>query len=311
MYIGAIIALSTSLRTIATNLAFLVAEGRYVSDFYEFMEDQSLFTPAGTKEALNDTLEIEFKHVSFKYPGSERYVLKDFNLKINKGEKIAIVGTNGAGKTTLIKILVGLFAPESGEIFVNGSNIKDFSLEEYRKMYAVVFQDYHIYAASVMENVIGSDNGGISEKIGKEDLARVGLKEKIESLPKKYEQPLLKIIDEEGVELSGGQSQKLAIARALYKDANVVILDEPTAALDALAEADIYKNFDDLVKDKTAIYISHRLSSTKFCNHIVLLDQDGLKEYGTHDELMEKHGEYYHMFTTQGKYYQEEGAENE
>ena len=178
-------------------------------------------------------------------------------------------------------------------------------------MFSIVFQDVNVFGCSVIENVVGEDNSPSARAKAIDCLNRVGLKEKIESLPNKYDTQMLKILDDEGVELSGGQNQKMAIARALYKDANMVILDEPTAALDALAEASIYKSFDDLVQSKTAIYISHRLSSTKFCDKIALFTKNGLEEYGNHEELMAKKGIYYSMFMTQGKYYKEGGEENE
>lgn len=310
MYIGAVIALGTALRTIGTDIAELTKAVKLTNDYYEFIDDKSYFTQKGAEKALDGNLEIEFRGVNFRYPGTEKYILKDFNFKIAKGEKLAIVGVNGAGKSTIVKLIAGLFYPTEGEILVNGININDFDQKEYHKMFAVVFQDVNIYACSVLENVAGGDKSDESTAFAKECIERVGLKEKIESLPNGYNHQLLKIIDENGVELSGGESQKLAIARALYKNANMIILDEPTAALDALAEAEIYRNFNDLVLGKTAVYISHRLSSTKFCDHIALFSKEGLLEYGTHSELLAQKGEYYKMFVTQGKYYQE-GAANE
>lgn len=312
LYIGAIIALSTALRSISSLITQLNTNTQLTSDYYEIMDDESYFSLKGSRTALpkEETLEIEFRNVSFKYPNTERLILKDFNFKIHKGEKLAIVGANGAGKSTIVKLICGLFMPTEGDIFVNGINIKEFKEEEYYRMFSVVFQEVYIYASSIMRNVIGTDEGEACLARGKLCLERVGLKEKIESLPHGYDAQMLKVIDDEGVEFSGGQNQKIAIARALYKDANMVILDEPTAALDALAEAEIYQNFDDLVKEKTAIYISHRLSSTKFCDKIALFSYDGLVEYGTHEELMEKEGLYYKMFITQGKYYQNGGIQD-
>ena len=286
--------------------AKLKEDTRYSNDYFNFLDDNSFYTQQGNRAALEDNLEIEFKNVSFHYPATDKYIFKNLNFKIHRGEKLAIVGTNGAGKTTIVKMICGLFYPTEGNIYVNGIDIKEFSQEEYQKMFGVVFQDYQIYAASVIENIVGTDNDLRSINKAKKCIEKVGLKEKIESLPNSYDTQLLKVVDNTGVELSGGQSQKIAIARALYKDSNMVLLDEPTAALDALAEAEIYQNFNELVKGKTAVYISHRLSSTKFCDHIAMFTQEGLKEYGTHEELMKLKGEYYNMFITQGKYYQEE-----
>ncbi|MDP3131005.1 MAG: ABC transporter ATP-binding protein, partial [Bacillota bacterium] len=183
---------------------------------------------------------------------------------------------------------------------------REFDPQEFQRMFSVVFQDVNILAASVLENVIGGDADEDARKRGIACLEQAGLKDKIASLPRQYDTPLLKVIEADGVEMSGGQNQKIAIARALYKDANMIRLDEPTAALDALAEAAIYQSFADLVQDKTTVFISHRLSSTRFCDRIALFSPEGLQEYGTHEELMGMKGEYYDMFTTQGKYYQNE-----
>lgn len=261
----------------------------------------------GERRAIaNDTLEVEFKNVSFKYPNTEKYIFKNLNLKINKGEKLAIVGINGAGKSTLIKLMTGLFDVTEGEILINEIPIKEFNKKELFSMFSVVFQDINILAYTIGENVAcNSDN--IDENRVFTALDKVGLGEKVRGFSKGLNQMMLKIIDENGTEFSGGENQKLAIARALYEDANMVIMDEPTAALDALAEAEIYENFSELVKGKTAVYVSHRLASTKFCDNIALFDNDGLKEYGSHEELMEKRGSYYEMFTIQGKYYNEGG----
>lgn len=304
MYLVATISLSTILKTTSEDFSFIIGEGLYCHDYFKFIEKDYNEASSGLSKIENDTLEIEFKNVSFKYPNTEKWIIRNLNLKISKKEKLAIVGINGAGKTTLVKLILRFFSPTEGEILINGINIKDFALEEYYKMFAVVFQEINILAYPIRENItLGLSND--EERIW-DCLYRVGLKNKVTNLEKGLEQMMLKVIDEKGTIFSGGENQKLAIARALYKDGNAVILDEPTASLDALAEAEIYQNFNDLVADKTAIYISHRLASTKFCDHIALFKDTGLLEYGTHDELMALKGEYYHMFTVQGKYYQEE-----
>ena len=313
MYLGATLVLSSTLTTIVNDLSTIYGESMYVSDYFVFLE-KNMNENSGTKKAIEKvTLDIEFKNVSFKYPGSDKYIVKNLNLKINKGEKIAIVGINGAGKTTLIKLLTRLFDINEGEILINGINIKEFDLQEYYKMFSVVFQNVNTYAYTVRENIAISNDKENDKKVI-DTLKRVGLKDKIFSYDKGLDQIMLKVIDEGGIELSGGENQKLSIARALYKDANMIIMDEPTASLDALAEEAIYRDFNDLVQDKTAIYISHRLSSTKFCDRIILLGEEGILEEGNHDELMNIKGEYYHMFVTQGKYYQdnplEEGVVN-
>ena len=307
MYLALILQLSFLLNTLVEDISFIRRETLYVHDFFEFM-DTDLGEIGGKRKAIeNNTLEIEFKNVSFKYPKTENYIFKNLNLKIPKGQRLAIVGLNGAGKSTLVKLMTGLHDIDKGEILINGIPIKEFNNRELYSMFSVVFQDVNILAYTLGENVACTSENIDNNKVYKV-LDKVGLKNKVDSFPKGLNQMMLKIIDENGTELSGGESQKLAISRALYKDGNMVIMDEPTSALDALAEAEIYKGFSELVEDKTSIYISHRLSSTKFCDTIALFDKTGLIEYGTHEELMEKQGEYYKMFTIQGKYYQEGGS---
>lgn len=310
MYIAAITNLSILMKTLAENISFILNEGQYVQDFYEFM-DKDLGEQGGTRDPIqDDTLEIEFKNVSFKYPTTDKYIFKNLDFKINKGERLAIVGINGAGKSTLVKLMTGLFDATDGEILINNIPIKEFSKKALFSMFSVVFQDINIMAFTIGENIAcSSDN--LDENRIMTALDKVGLNSKIKGLSKGLDQMMLKVIEEDGAEFSGGENQKLAIARALYKDGNMVIMDEPTAALDALAEAEIYENFSELVKGKTAVYISHRLASTKFCDKIALFDNDGLKEYGNHIELLNNKGAYYEMFTVQGKYYNEGGIENE
>lgn len=309
MYIGAIAALSLALKKVILDNSSMMAELVYVNDYYQFI-DTSYFKNQGSLLALTDgTFSIEFQNVSFKYPHTDRYVVKNLNLKIDQGMKLAVVGVNGAGKTTLVKLLTRLYEIEEGNIFVNGINIKDFDKREYYKMFSVVFQEFQMMAFTVKENV-ALRNKDIDTNQVEKALALVGLDSKISSLNKGLDQMMLKVIDPEGVEFSGGENQKMAIARALYKDANVIILDEPTAALDALAEAEIYEKFNQLIGEKTAIYISHRLASTRFCDQIVLLGPNGIEEMGTHEELINKKGKYYEMFMIQGKYYQK-GEVNE
>lgn len=310
MYLAAVAGLSLMLKTVAGDIAFIINEGQYVYDYFNFIE-KDLGEKGGTREAIkDDTLEVVFDNVSFCYPGTDKYIFKNLNFTVHKGERLAIVGINGAGKSTLVKLMVGLFDVTEGEIRINGIPIKEFDKKQLFSMFSVVFQDVNILAFTVKENVACS-SVDIDEERVNDALQRVGLKEKIEKLPKGMEQMMLKIIEEDGAELSGGESQKLSIARALYKGGNMVIMDEPTAALDALAEAEIYENFSELVKGKTSVYISHRLASTKFCDKIALFDGTGLKEYGNHDELMKLEGDYYHMFSVQGKYYTEGAYANE
>lgn len=304
MYISTITTLMASMLELGTDVTFVINQGQYVGDFFRLM-DESLIDEGGSATKPNETLEIVFDHVSFRYPNTDTNVFTDLNFTIHKGERLAIVGVNGAGKSTLVKLMTGLFEPTEGHIYINGTDIREYRKKELYSLYSAVFQDVNILAFTLRENVACKSEGVDDERV-KTALEKVGLWKKVEGLEKGLDQMMLKVIDENGTDFSGGERQKLSIARGLYKDAPMVIMDEPTAALDALAEAEIYENFSSLVEGKTAVYISHRLASTRFCDKIALFDHDGLKEYGTHDELMERHGSYYEMFTVQGKYYQEE-----
>lgn len=304
MYISTITTLMASMLELGTDVTFVINQGQYVGDFFHLM-DEALIDEGGSATKPNETLEIVFDHVSFHYPNTETNVFTDLNFTIHKGERLAIVGVNGAGKSTLVKLMTGLFEPTEGHIYINGTDIGNYRKKELYSLYSAVFQDVNILAFTLRENVACKSENVDDERV-KTALEKVGLWKKVESFEKGLDQMMLKVIDENGTDFSGGERQKLSIARGLYKDAPMVIMDEPTAALDALAEAEIYENFSSLVEGKTAVYISHRLASTRFCDKIALFDHDGLKEYGTHDELMERHGSYYEMFTVQGKYYQEE-----
>lgn len=307
MYLVATSTLSTRMTSLSDNITYIMREYMYVRDLFKFL-DEELGDEGGELPAVpsNVPVEIEFDHVTFKYPGTDKYIYKDFSLKIPAGQKLALVGVNGAGKTTFVKLLTGLFQPDSGRILINGHDIREYRKSELFRMFAAVFQEVNILAYTIAENIACSTENIDYAKVDAV-LKEVGLYDKVQSLEKGVNTMMLKIIDENGTVFSGGESQKLAIARALYKGGNCVIMDEPTAALDALAEAAIYAEFDKLTQGKTAIYISHRLASTKFCDKIALIDGTGLREYGTHDELMELGGIYYDMFVTQGKYYQEGG----
>ncbi len=309
MYLTAALTLSGYLKQAAEQLSFVLNEGQYVHEMYCFL-DKDMGEKGGSRQAIEEgTLEIVFDDVGFRYPGAEKYVFRHLNLTIHKGERLAVVGVNGAGKSTLVKLMTGLYDVTEGEIRINGIPIGEFDKKALYSMFSAVFQDVNILAFTLEENVAcrreGIDHGRVEQA-----LERAGLGETVKALPKGVEQMMLKVVEEDGALLSGGQNQKLAIARALYKDAPMVIMDEPTAALDPLAEAEIYENFDSLVKGRTALYISHRLASTRFCDHIAMFDHDGLREYGTHEELMARRGSYYEMFTVQGKYYTQ-GAQEE
>ncbi len=305
MYLTAAVSLMASMLSFGENLAFIQEQGQYVGDFYRLL-DENLNMPGGTARKPEDTLEVVFEDVTFRYPGSDTNIFSHLNFTIHKGERLAIVGVNGAGKSTLVKLMTGLFEPTEGQIYINGREIREYHKEELYQMYGAVFQDVNVFAFTLRENVSCTSEGTDDRRV-REALEKAGLLEKAESLEKGLDTMMLKVIDENGTDFSGGERQKLSIARSLYKGGNMVIMDEPTAALDALAEAEIYEKFSVLVEGKTAVYISHRLASTRFCDKIALFDKEGLKEYGSHEELMEQKGEYYRMFQIQGKYYQKEG----
>jgi ATP-binding cassette subfamily B protein/ATP-binding cassette subfamily C protein len=306
MYTALMVSFSEVLNLFGDNLMLVRNEGEYVDAMFKLLDDK-LLTEGDKELPLDGPIEIVFDHVTFRYPHTDKDIFKDFSFTIHKGEKLAIVGVNGAGKSTLVKLMCGLYAPDEGHIYINGVDINDLKKENLYALYSTVFQDFNILAFTIRENVACSRENVDDARV-MEALEKVGLGDKVKSFEKGLDQMMLKVIDENGTDFSGGERQKLAIARALYKDAPVVIMDEPTAALDALAEAEIYESFSGLVEGKTAIYVSHRLASTRFCDHIALFDGTGVKEYGTHEELMEKKGTYYDMFVVQGKYYQEEGA---
>ncbi|MBR4179455.1 MAG: ABC transporter ATP-binding protein, partial [Treponema sp.] len=223
------------------------------------------------------------------------------------GERLAVVGLNGAGKTTFIKLLMRLYEPTEGAIFLNGQDIRSWDLKSYFAIIAPVFQDVNLFAMTYKENVSMNELENTDDELVKKCTEDAGLGEKIRDLKDGIDTQLLKVIYDDGIDMSGGEKQKLALARALYKNAPVVVLDEPTAALDALAESKLYQDFDKLIYGKTAIYISHRLSSTQFCNNVAMFKDGQLIEYGTHDSLMKKKGEYANMYKVQAQYYVEEG----
>ena len=306
MYFSTINGFGDWMKGILEDLAHIKAQNMYLDDLREFLDMKSEEEGGEEEVPYDNTYEIEFRKVSFKYPKTERYIFKNLSLKIKKGERLAIVGINGAGKTTFVKLLCRLYEPTSGEILINGVDIRKISREKYYKILSVVFQDIKTFAFTVAENVALEENEFINREEVLRCIEKSGVGDKINSLKKGIDTSLLKILDGEGVELSGGENQKLALARALYKKGKIVILDEPTSALDALAEYNIYKNFDYLIGDKTAIYISHRLASTKFCDTIAFFENGEIVEYGTHEELLSKKGKYNEMFNIQAQYYKEE-----
>lgn len=252
-----------------------------------------------------DKFEFRFENVSFKYPGHDNYVLKNVNLTIKNGAKLAVVGVNGVGKTTFIKLMMKLYEPSEGRILLNDVDIKEYNREEYFKLFSPVFQNVECFAMPIYQNISFAEEDKTDMNKINEVLEQSGLSEKINSYEKGIHTNLLKIFDKEGIDLSGGEKQRLAMARALYKDGKVIILDEPTAALDALAEDRMYREFENMIHGKTAVFISHRLGSTRFCDKIAMFEDGTIVEEGTHEELMAKNGKYAYMFGIQSQYYDE------
>lgn len=283
---------------------FVVNQTIYVENMYDLLETDKLSSDHGTRDRLSGAVDIEFRNVTFAYPNTDKKILDNLSFKIAKNETIALVGNNGEGKSTIINLLVRLFRPDEGEILLHGVNINEFKEEELYKMFACIFQQVNIYPYTLGNNISMQETYDLER--AKRAIEDVGLKERIEEEKNAYERNMSHEVAKDALELSGGQEQKLAISRAVYKDSPILILDEPTANLDALAEHEIYSKLNDLREDRTSIYISHRLSSTKFCDRIILLKGGKIFEEGTHDELMKKKGEYYEMFTIQGKYYTKE-----
>lgn len=284
-------------------------------DFRDFV-DYPEYDGSGIAKAadhMNTVPEIEFKNVSFRYDGAEQDTIHDLSLKIKSGEKLALVGLNGAGKTTLVKLLCGLYRPTSGEIFFNGIPLSDFKREDYYKLISPVFQEIRTAFFSLAETVSGKSTAETDLEKAETCMRQAGLGAKIDALPDGIHTKLNKKVHENGTELSGGEAQKLMLARALYKDASLLILDEPTAALDPIAESKIYNEFNVMAKNKTSLFISHRLASTSFCDRIILLENGNITEEGTHQELMGANGTYKGLFDIQSCWYKEdmEGGDGE
>ena len=250
----------------------------------------------------NGTYEIKLENLSFRYPGTEDYTIKDLNLTIHPGEKLAIVGLNGAGKTTLIKLLCGFYDPTEGRVLLNGEDIRQYNRRDYYRHFTAVFQQFSLLDVTLAENVT-QDAVCINTERVWNCLKKAGLTEKVKSLPKGLKTHIGREVYEDGIYLSGGETQRLMLARALYKDAPIVVLDEPTAALDPLAENDLYQKYSDLTDGRTSLYISHRLASTRFCSRILYLEKGVIAEEGSHDELLKKGGKYAELFEIQSRYY--------
>ncbi len=309
-YVGAVTAMAGSVYELTNLFGFLRTNAEYLDTTFEFLDiPNAMYQGSLTTEKRSDRqYEVEFRNVSFRYPGSKLWALKDVSLRFQIGRRLAIVGENGSGKTTFIKLLCRLYDPHEGQILLNGIDIRKYNYRDYMDIFSVVFQDFQLLSQPLGSNVAGSTV--YDEERVRRALLDAGFGERLETLPDGLNTQLYKDFTEDGVEISGGEAQKIAIARALYKDAPFIILDEPTAALDPIAEAEIYSKFDGIAGDKTAIYISHRLSSCKFCDEIAVFHEGRIIQRGTHDELVaDESGKYHELWTAQAQYYTEQSIE--
>ncbi len=278
---------------------------KMMSEFKKFMEIDATYQEGNVKINPNEPIVLEFKDVSFAYPNTTEYVLRHINCRMEGQKKISIVGENGAGKSTFIKLLMRLYDPTEGEILLNGINIKEIPIQDYYALFSVVFQDYQLIGFNLGEQITSSDT--FDEEKVLQILSEVQFNHKMENLQKGLATSMLKYFDDQGIELSGGESQKIAIARALFKDGKILILDEPTSALDPLAEYEIYSQFHKMTQGKLTFYISHRLSSCRFCDEIMVLEHGEIVQLGHHDKLiLDEKGKYFEMFKAQAKYYQDD-----
>lgn len=312
VFLGALTAFTGTFNEFVKRFPALGLLSKYIDDYREFLrcaEHEGKELETSDISSLPEHCDIEFVNVSFKYPDTDRYVLKNINIKIKAGERLSIVGYNGAGKSTFIKLLCRFYKPTEGKILLGGVDISTYPLPEYRRRLAVVFQDYQLFYMSVRYNIVLNLEED-PERVRKA-LAESGILEKIEGLENGIDTSYGRILYYHSRDFSGGETQKIACARAYYRDSPIVILDEPTSALDPVAETQLYGRFNEIIGDKTAVYISHRLASVKFCDSIAVFADGELVERGTHAELMKKNGIYADMFTKQAHYYIENGTDEE
>ncbi len=306
LYLGLASTFASALTEVLNRAGDLKKNSLWVDDFRSFMEltddEESDCIPLPKTNHYTFT----FRNVSFRYEGAEDYALQNVNLTLKAGERLAVVGLNGAGKTTLIKLLLRLYDVTEGEILLNGINVNRFRRREYFTLFAPAFQNVEIFAFPISQNVSIKPPKATDRALAERYLGQAGLGDKLAELKDGVQTELLKVLHDDGVDLSGGEKQKLALARALYKEAPIIVLDEPTAALDALAEYRLYKNFDKMIGKKSAVYISHRLSSTRFCDNIAMFVAGKMVEYGSHEVLLAQKGAYAEMFEIQAQYYKDE-----
>lgn len=302
-YVAAITALSGNINQMATTWGEFRANAVFLRETFQFLDTPNkMYQGSLTTEKRSDReYEIEFRDVSFRYPDTDTWALRHVNMNFRIGSRLAVVGENGSGKTTFIKLLCRLYDPTEGEILLNGIDIKKYDYKDYIALFSVVFQDFQLLSFPLGQNVAAAVKYDNTQAEACLNMAGFGLR--LNTLPMRLETPLYKEFDENGVQISGGEAQKIALARALYKDAPFVVLDEPTAALDPVAEMEVYQNFDKIVGDKTAVYISHRLSSCKFCDEIAVFDHGKIIQLGSHDVLVASPGKYQALWGAQAQYY--------
>ncbi len=303
-YVSAVTSLSGGVSSLMEMLGEMRTNASFLKSVFELLDSPNAMQKGDVPvpKCKYDEYEIEFQNVSFRYPGSEVYALRNVSVKLNAGQKLAMVGENGSGKTTFIKLLCRLYDPTEGIIFLNGRDIREYDYEEYLKVFSVVFQDFKLFAFLLGQNVAAQES--YSEEFAEKCLEKAGFSERLKTMPDGLNTYLYKEFDKNGVGVSGGEAQKIAIARTLYKDSPFILLDEPTAALDPLAEAEIYEKFNDMVEDKTAIYISHRLSSCRFCDDIMVFHEGEVVQRGSHEMLLEHaDGKYAQLWNAQAQYY--------
>lgn len=301
MYTSAVTTFSFAFRQVLDSLIEIQAYDTYYDKLDEYLHLPKTLREGKEPIAKDSAHLIEFKNVSFQYSGSDTYALKNVTITIPFGQKLSIVGENGAGKTTFVKLLTRMYDPTEGEILLDGVNIKKIDYDQYMSLFSSVFQDYKLFSFSIKDNVALAQP--MNRDRIKDILAYVGFGEKLDKLQNGIDTSVFKNFDEEGFEPSGGEGQKIALARALYKDAPIMLLDEPTAAMDPKAEYDLYQKFSEMVQGKTAVYISHRLSSAKFCDVIAVFRNGQIVEYGSHDELYRQGGLYTALFSMQSQFY--------
>ncbi len=307
LYFSAVSGFTAWVAGILEQCATLHRQSLDISKVREFLDWEEPFRFSGGAPIPEAPYTFCLEDVSYRYPEAESDTISHMNLTVSPGEKLAIVGLNGAGKTTLIKLLAGFLDPTQGKVTLNGVDIREFDRREYYELFAAVFQDFSVLPATVRENITQTLDAADEEKLWR-CLEQAGLEEKIQSLPKGIETQVTRRVYEDGMEFSGGETQRLMLARVLYRGSPVLLLDEPTAALDPISENDIYQKYNEMTAGKTAVFISHRLASTRFCDRILYLEKGEIREEGTHDSLMEKNGKYAALFAVQKKYY-EEGAD--